>query len=135
MPCHLESSCTFGGAFSSSYKTLVRVQRLIESMNNANVDVIVYPTWSNPPRLIGDYYSADGAKTDRHSSTLVILYSGLCAELIIHLSNTIESKHCHQLEAAREWYVEKAHRVVTILLRPMVGSPMYISPLYITAVI
>ena len=67
--CHLESSCTFGGAFSSSYKTLVRVQRLIESMNNANVDVIVYPTWSNPPRLIGDYYSADGAKTDCNSST------------------------------------------------------------------
>ena len=39
---------------------LVHVQRLIESMNNANVDVIVYPTWSDPPRLIGEYYSADG---------------------------------------------------------------------------
>ncbi len=37
------------------------VQRLIESMNKANVDVVVYPTWSNPPRLIGDYFSADGA--------------------------------------------------------------------------
>ena len=39
---------------------LVHVQRLIESMNNANVDAIVYPTWSDPPRLIGDYYNADG---------------------------------------------------------------------------
>ena len=29
-------------------------------MNNANVDAIVYPTWSDPPRLIGEYYSADG---------------------------------------------------------------------------
>lgn len=38
----------------------MHVQRLIESMNNANVDVIVFPTWSNPPRLIGDYYSPDG---------------------------------------------------------------------------
>lgn len=38
----------------------MRVQRLIESMNNANVDVIVYPTWSDPPRLIGEYHSADG---------------------------------------------------------------------------
>ena len=37
------------------------VQRLIESMNNANVDVIVFPTWSDPPRLIGEYYIADGA--------------------------------------------------------------------------
>ncbi|CAK0787609.1 hypothetical protein CVIRNUC_010831 [Coccomyxa viridis] len=35
-------------------------KRLIESMNNQNVDVIVFPTWSNPPRLIGDYYSCDG---------------------------------------------------------------------------
>ena len=40
---------------------LVYVQRLIESMNNANVDVIFYPTWSDPPRLIGEYYIADGA--------------------------------------------------------------------------
>ena len=38
----------------------MRVQRLIQSMNDANVDAIVYPTWSNPPRLIGDYYSPDG---------------------------------------------------------------------------
>ena len=37
------------------------VQRLIESMDNARVDVLVFPTWSNPARLIGDYYSPDGA--------------------------------------------------------------------------
>ena len=30
-------------------------------MNNANLDVIVFPTWSDPPRLIGEYYIADGA--------------------------------------------------------------------------
>jgi hypothetical protein len=36
------------------------VQRLFESMNSNSVDVIVYPTWSNPPRLIGDTYRPDG---------------------------------------------------------------------------
>ena len=35
-------------------------QRLVESMNNAEVDVVAYPTWSNPPRLIGDTASPDG---------------------------------------------------------------------------
>ena len=39
----------------------VCAQRLIESMDNAKVDVLVFPTWSNPARLIGDYYSPDGA--------------------------------------------------------------------------
>ena len=47
----------------------MHVQRLIESMNNQNVDVIVFPTWSNPPRLIGDYYSCDGEH--RSSDVLV----------------------------------------------------------------
>jgi hypothetical protein len=45
------------------------LQRLIESMNNANLDVIVYPTWTNLPRLIGDYFSPDGA----HSSRCVLM--------------------------------------------------------------
>jgi len=36
------------------------VQRLVQSMDNAEVDVVIYPTWSNPPRLIGDTVSADG---------------------------------------------------------------------------
>lgn len=29
-------------------------------MDNAGVDVVAYPTWSNPPRLIGDTTSPDG---------------------------------------------------------------------------
>ena len=37
------------------------VQRLIESMDGAGVDVIVYPTWSNVARLVGDYITPDGA--------------------------------------------------------------------------
>ena len=37
------------------------MQRLIESMDGAGVDVIVYPTWSNVARLVGDYISPDGA--------------------------------------------------------------------------
>ena len=36
------------------------MQRLIESMDNASIAVLVYPTWSNPPLLIGDYGSPDG---------------------------------------------------------------------------
>lgn len=39
------------------------LQRLIESMNNADLDVVVYPTWSNPPRLIGDFFQPDGVLT------------------------------------------------------------------------
>eukprot|EP00884_Botryococcus_braunii_P006539 jgi/Botrbrau1/15887/Bobra.40_1s0070.1 len=35
-------------------------KRLIESMDAAKVDVLVFPTWVNPPRLVGDYISADG---------------------------------------------------------------------------
>ncbi len=34
--------------------------RLIESMQASSVDVLVFPTWVNPPRLVGDYASADG---------------------------------------------------------------------------
>ena len=39
----------------------LRTQRLIKSMDGAGVDVIVYPTWSNVARLVGDYISPDGA--------------------------------------------------------------------------
>ena len=51
----------------------MHMQRLIESMNNQNVDVLVFPTWSNPPRLIGDYYSCDG------EHRLCCFYIGLLA--------------------------------------------------------
>ncbi|KAK9832701.1 hypothetical protein WJX81_001352 [Elliptochloris bilobata] len=35
-------------------------KRLIESMHSAGLDVIVYPTWSNVARLVGDYSTPDG---------------------------------------------------------------------------
>ncbi len=57
------------------------LQRLVESMNNANLDVIVYPTWTNPPRLIGDFFSPDGEQGSplvpfthpQHSSHITLL--------------------------------------------------------------
>ena len=39
---------------------MLSVQRLIESMNNGNLDVIAFPTWSNPPKLIGNTFGPDG---------------------------------------------------------------------------
>ena len=38
----------------------MHVQDLLDSMNAAGVDALVYPTWSNPAQLAGDYASADG---------------------------------------------------------------------------
>ena len=53
---------------------VLRAQRLIESMDGAAVDVIVYPTWSNVARLVGDYITPDGAPqthpTCKYCSTL-----------------------------------------------------------------
>jgi hypothetical protein len=48
--------CVFPDAANSSC-----AQRLIESMDAAGVDVLVYPTWANVARLVGDYSSPDGA--------------------------------------------------------------------------
>jgi len=42
-------------------QTNLCAQRLIESMDAAGVDVLVYPTWANVARLVGDYSSPDGA--------------------------------------------------------------------------
>ena len=36
------------------------LQAMVQSMDNAGIDVMVYPTWSNPPQLVGDYGSPDG---------------------------------------------------------------------------
>lgn len=36
-------------------------QRLVESMDKQEVDVVVYPTWNAPPHLIGDFSKPDGA--------------------------------------------------------------------------
>lgn len=35
-------------------------QTIISAMDDAQVDALVYPTWSNPPRLIGDMNTPDG---------------------------------------------------------------------------
>ncbi|CAL8464697.1 g4232 [Coccomyxa elongata] len=51
--------CGCGDYYNNPCRAEFR-KRLIESMNKANLDVVAYPTWSNPPRLIGDYFSADG---------------------------------------------------------------------------
>jgi hypothetical protein len=55
-------------------------QRLIESMNNANVDVLVFPTWSNPPHLIGDFYTPDGAQRLTWHSSRVACADPSCAQ-------------------------------------------------------
>jgi amidase len=38
---------------------------VIEAMDEAGVDALVYPTWSNPPRLIGDLESPHGDNSQR----------------------------------------------------------------------
>lgn len=39
----------------------LRPQNLVESMNLHAVDALIYPSWSTPPRLLGDYADADRA--------------------------------------------------------------------------
>ena len=34
-------------------------------MDGSRLDVLVYPTWNNPPRLIGDLNSPDGNNSNR----------------------------------------------------------------------
>ena len=34
-------------------------------MDSSGLDVLVYPTWANVPRLVGDYSSPDGAPYDK----------------------------------------------------------------------
>lgn len=44
----------------NSSKNIKFRDRVIEAMDKANIDAIIYPTWSNPPRLIGDLESPSG---------------------------------------------------------------------------
>ena len=64
------------------------LQRLVESMNSANVDVLVFPTWSNPPHLIGDFYSPDGARARLGPLCADHSYVS-CAEIVLvcHIDN------------------------------------------------
>ena len=41
-------------------RTCPRAQATVQSMDNAGIDVMVFPTWSNPALLVGDYGSPDG---------------------------------------------------------------------------
>lgn len=36
------------------------LKAIVEAMNNQNVNAIIYPSWSNPPRLVGDLKSPHG---------------------------------------------------------------------------
>ena len=38
---------------------------VLETMNSARVDAFIYPTWSNPPRTIGDFESPTGDNSQR----------------------------------------------------------------------
>ncbi|KAK9817271.1 hypothetical protein WJX72_012093 [[Myrmecia] bisecta] len=51
--------CTCGSDLDNPCRLAFRTA-LIQSMDNAKVDAIIYPGWSNPPRLIGDYDSPLG---------------------------------------------------------------------------
>ena len=38
---------------------------VLKAMDDARLDALVYPTWNNPPRLIGDLNSPDGNNSNR----------------------------------------------------------------------
>lgn len=42
-------------------------QALLRAMEEANVDAVIYPTWNNPPRLVGDLSSPHGDNSQRLS--------------------------------------------------------------------
>ena len=59
----------FDESATLTFGSVLALQRLIENMDAANVSVLVYPTWSNIPELIGDY----GTDTGRISSLRCLL--------------------------------------------------------------
>lgn len=50
------------------YRDRVR-QAVLQAMDTAGVDALIYPTWSNPPRLIGDLNSPAGDNSQFFSPT------------------------------------------------------------------
>ena len=42
-------------------------QGVLKAMDDARLDALVYPTWNNPPRLIGDLNSPHGNNSNRLS--------------------------------------------------------------------
>jgi amidase len=51
-----------------AYREQVR-QAVLKTMNKLKLDAFVYPTWSNPPRLIGDLNSPAGDNSQFFSPT------------------------------------------------------------------
>ncbi len=51
-----------------SYRDKVR-EAVLKTMDNLHLDAFVYPTWSNPPRLIGDLNSPAGDNSQFYSPT------------------------------------------------------------------
>ena len=70
-PMHGSMQCTpnqLGVLLVSQWQAMAEVWRLcaqatVQSMDNAGIDVMVYPTWSNPALLVGNYGSPDGVPT------------------------------------------------------------------------
>jgi Asp-tRNA(Asn)/Glu-tRNA(Gln) amidotransferase A subunit family amidase len=48
-------ACKADDAFRASFRAAV-----LKTMDRLHLDALVYPTWSNPPRLIGDLNSPGG---------------------------------------------------------------------------
>ena len=55
-------------AAEREYRDTVR-RAVLQTMDSAHVDALVYPTWSNPPRLIGDLNSPAGDNSQFFSPT------------------------------------------------------------------
>ena len=55
-------------ATEREYRDAVR-RAVLRTMDDANVNALVYPTWSNPPRLIGDLNSPAGDNSQFFSPT------------------------------------------------------------------
>ncbi len=53
---------------SAAYREQVR-QAVLKTMDNLKLDAFVYPTWSNPPRLIGDLNTPHGDNSQFFSPT------------------------------------------------------------------
>jgi len=52
----------------TTYREKVR-EAVVKTMDNLHLDAFVYPTWSNPPRLIGDLNTPAGDNSQFYSPT------------------------------------------------------------------
>ena len=59
---------SLGCAADSAYREKVR-EAVVKTMDNLRLDAFVYPTWSNPPRLIGDLNTPAGDNSQFFSPT------------------------------------------------------------------